>query len=264
MTTTQRVDIEKEFPVAIRAAGGEVVSDLLPTKTPPFENADYLFRGVGVVAELKCLDNDTVGDAGFLTKLSSLYRELMQQGRAPLVTGRGRVSLEQIAKIDERAALEFLEPYKQRLARVVKKANKQIEETSSYFGIQNPKGLLLLANDGEKSFEFDLILHLLGRLFKNCYRSINTVLYFTVNLSARVPGFHPAASLWAPLEVADRPRVDERLIANLTHAWMNHISTLTGGPVLTKRVASDDEIDVAQVRNTHGVRPKLDLRGAPD
>jgi hypothetical protein len=260
MAEAPKINIEQEFPAAVRAVGGEVVEDLVPAGARTFDNADYLFRRFGVVAELKCLDKNVVADLDFLAKLGRLYRKLMDEGRPPVIFGRGRVSLEQISRFDERAVLELLEPYKQRLGRVVKKANKQIEETAAYFGIQNPKGMLVLANDGERGYEFDLVCHLLFRLFKNCYSKIKTVLYFTANLSVNVPGFHPAAQVWAPLEIPNRPMVDQELLKVLMEAWMNHTATLTGGPVMAREVTAGDEIDAFGIRFTDPVLPKLDLR----
>ena len=48
----QRIDIEREFSVAVRKIGGAVLADGLGP-SPTFLNADYAFRAEKVVGELK-------------------------------------------------------------------------------------------------------------------------------------------------------------------------------------------------------------------
>ncbi|HEY2584296.1 MAG TPA: hypothetical protein VGI81_00875 [Tepidisphaeraceae bacterium] len=254
----ERIDIEQEFPAAIRRADGQVVAELLPTKSPDFDNADYVFLNHGVIAELKCLTKNVVLDPDFTAKLGKLYAKLMRERRAPVVFGRVRVSLEQIARFDERAAFEFLEPYKKRLAKVLEKANTQIKETARHFQIQQPKGLLVLANDGDMGLELDLLLHLLSRLLRDRYRSINAVLYFTANadLAVNVPDFQPSL-VWMPLGIPGRTSVDESLLTRLRDAWFTHVAALTGGGILAKAMGDGNE--GANLRFTNSVRPRIHL-----
>jgi hypothetical protein len=255
----ERINIEEEFPVAVRRAGGSVVSDLLPTKSPDFNNADYVFLNHGVIAELKCLTKNVVLDPNFTAKLGKLYSKLMREGRAPVVFGRARISLDQIARVDERAAFEFIEPYKKRLATVLEKANSQIKQTAKHFRISDPKGILVLANDGDMGLEIDLVLNLLARLLHGRYRSINSVLYFTANadLVVNVPSFQPSL-VWMPLDVPEREAVDQRLLRALRDGWFDHMADLTGGPVLTKAM-QDRQDDAANVRFMNSAQPRIRL-----
>ena len=83
-----------------------------------------------------------------------------------------------------------------RLARIVEgaysgggsKANKQIKQTKQYFNLTGAKGLLLLVHDGNYSLEPSTVLHLVDRVLGNRHSGINSVVYFTVNMSAAVPG----------------------------------------------------------------------------
>ena len=50
------VDVESAFNEFVEEFGGELISKAVPAN--PEENADYLFRDEGVVAELKCLQKD--------------------------------------------------------------------------------------------------------------------------------------------------------------------------------------------------------------
>jgi hypothetical protein len=254
-----RIDIEKEFATAVHRANGRVVAELLPTKSPDFDNADYIFPSCGVVAELKCLTKNVVVDPDFTAKLGKLYSNLMRERRAPVVFGRARVSLEQIARIDERAAFEFIEPYKKRLARVLEKANNQIKATAEHFRVLNPKGLVVLANDGDMGLEVDLLLNLLSRLLRQRYRSINAVLYFTANadLTVNVPAFQPSL-IWLPLEVPGRGVIGDTLLNALRDGWFNHMADLTGGPVLAN-MSRHSYRDGVNLRFTNPARPRIRL-----
>ncbi|MGA2231396.1 MAG: hypothetical protein ABSH22_10900 [Tepidisphaeraceae bacterium] len=256
MNQTPRIDVDAEFPAAVRRAGGEVVERLLPTKSPAFDNADYIFRRDNVVAELKRLDKNVIGDPEFRAKLEKLYAKLMSEGRAPQVFGTVRVSVRQIADLDPRAAKEFLEPYKKRLARILEKANSQIKDTACYFGIEKPMGLLIVANDGDVGFELDLMLFLLHHLLRTFYSSINGIIYFTANLTVDVPNFR-ASRIWVPLNIHDRPAVPEQLLRRLQRAWMNRVAALTGEPVLVKKIDSGSPADVASICFTDRAEPRL-------
>ena len=255
MPSPPRIHIEREFSTVVRKVGGDVVSDLLKTKSPPFDNADYLFRSANVVAELKCLDKNTIADPQFLAKLSSTYSKLVKANRAPPIRGRRIITLADIAAYDQRAAFEFVEPFKQRLRKVVIKANKQIRETAKHFNIPDSRGLLVLANDGDLGFEIDMTMHLLDRLFRSQFSSIDSVLYFTANVTVNVPGFRPSL-FWAPVDVPGRSPVGDSLLEAIRAAWMNHMATLTGGPVLAKLLPGSPE-STEGIRFTDRVRPHL-------
>jgi hypothetical protein len=254
-----KIDIEHEMALAVPRAGGEVVADLLPNKNPNHLNADYLFRSDGIVAELKCLTENAVLDPDFRDKLANLYKRLMDQGRVPHVIGTERVSLKDIAERDERTAYEFLKPYKVRLGRILNKANNQIKETAQHFGISNYRGLLLLANEGDQSYEFGVLERLLWILLRDRNSSINMVLYFAENVTMNVPGFHPAARTRFPMCVPNRPVIEDAFVERLWTAWMNRVATVRGVPLIAKIVGPNDKIDMSQVTFTDAKPTKLTI-----
>jgi hypothetical protein len=258
MVHKPQIEIEREFAKVVRKIGGELIDDLLSSDSRRPENADYLFRTYNVVAELKCLQKNSILDPDFLDKLGRLYGKLMREGRAPIVRGFGTVSLQQMAKWDERAVYEFIEPYKKRLGRIMHKANSQIEKTAKHFGVQNPRGLLLLANEGDLAYELGLLQPLLT-IPRPQNSAINSVLYFTENVTVNVPGYHPAASVWMPMTMHGRAAVDPALLGRLRDAWMNRVATLRGKPIIARMVGEKDQIDIAQILFTGGQRPKLNI-----
>src|ERR1700729_4296029 len=55
----------------VKQCGGELVAEVLGKGTDLPQNADYLFRSAGVIAELKSLEDDTFGES-FRAKMGDL------------------------------------------------------------------------------------------------------------------------------------------------------------------------------------------------
>ncbi|HKI69181.1 MAG TPA: SEL1-like repeat protein, partial [Verrucomicrobiae bacterium] len=83
------MDVEQAFDDCVESVGGELVKKLLP-KSPPFDNADYLFRNQQsepVVAELKCLTKDLLKE-GYQEKLDSLFDDWINRRLIPPFWGQ--------------------------------------------------------------------------------------------------------------------------------------------------------------------------------
>jgi len=249
-----RIDVGREFAHAVKRCGGEVLDEILGG-CRDYENADYLFRDEHTIAELKCLDEDKTADPAFCAKLSAIYRRLLEC--APSLAARKFITLQEIANADRLAAFDFIEVYKQRLQALVKKANRQLKETAVRLNIPNPKGLLLLVNDGDRAFELDTVLFVLHHLMKDHFSSVNAVIYFTVNETSFVPGIHHSARLWMPIEVPTRAPISGEFTRRLFDAWANHMATTTGEPVGAICVAAPSEPEVAHVKLTNGRNVRL-------
>jgi len=68
----RRIEIEREFDQVVKASGGQIVRDLL-SKSPRFDNADYVFHDQKIVAELKCLREDKANDPSTTSRLRRLW-----------------------------------------------------------------------------------------------------------------------------------------------------------------------------------------------
>ncbi len=87
MPLPRRIHIEAEMDRFVQAIGGERVTDLVGTPSPPFQNADYVFRSDNIVAELKCLTEDKSADKAHLRKISDLFEHHMKKGGTPYLAG---------------------------------------------------------------------------------------------------------------------------------------------------------------------------------
>lgn len=196
---SENIEVESFFNDFVKDFGGELVSEIIGHSTT-FKNADYLFRKENVIAELKCLKKNLFEDKEYSYKFNQLTSRWIDKG---LINGSqllqwlfGREILPQ------KCYKDIIKLAKPQIERALHKANKQIKETKEYFNLKDAKGLVLIANDGNYAFEnkhfFLLICEILQMpQFKNSV--IDGYVYFTVNMTARIPDNKLDLSIWAPL-----------------------------------------------------------------
>jgi hypothetical protein len=225
-STPMPIDIPKEVAVCVKQLNGVVLDEVL--KCPSFANADYWFREANVVAELKCLTENLSTNSTFNESLSALYASWVKRGLvAPPKAQRVKLNLRDLPA---RCAREFIDPIKKRLeASTIKKANRQIRETKKYLDAPTARGLLLLVNDGNYMLPPNVMAHLLARILKGQHSSISSVIYFSVNVDATVPGVSMPSQFWIDAIPPDREPVALEFRTALRTAWMSHHSSLVPG-----------------------------------
>jgi hypothetical protein len=179
-------DTEILMDDVVLMAGGERVDQSLRADDPlrP-KNADYVFRQDNAVAELKSLQQEVL-TAAYRRKLARLFRSWNDR-ELIRVYGRTIVQLQNLPKACQNEWLRLLTLSLQ--TNVVSKANKQIEWTKERLGIPDAKGILLLANDGNYSFEPYNLVVLVSQILRKLhpdrtpqYSSIHAVAFFSANL----------------------------------------------------------------------------------
>lgn len=147
-----------------------------------------------------------------------------------------------LRELPPECAREFLDPIKRKLeTSTIPKANRQIRETKKHFGAPEAKGLLLLANDGNYMLPPSMMTHLLSRILKTQHSSISSVIYFSVNEVASVPGVNIPSTFWIDAVVLGREPVALEFRRELQEAWMRHYSTLVPEPVFEFRGSTAPE-----------------------
>lgn len=228
MPKLPHINVAEAFADCVESIGGEVLDRILP-QSPTFSNADYVFRGDGVVAELKCLEKDIISTSEFEQRATKMHARWVSEGRVlPPATSTVRMNLRELP---EDCALEIIALFKARMEAVVKKANSQIRETKKHLGMPNAKGLLLLVNNGNSSMELGMAFHVLARILKEKFSRINSLVYFSVNHPVRIPGITMPSLPWADPKIDRRDEVDRGFREKLRDAWFAHLSKLTSRPV---------------------------------
>jgi hypothetical protein len=229
----KRLPVEDSFRKFVREFGGELVSDLLPGGNAP-SNADFLFRSQGIVAELKCLENNSLGE-NYLKKMQALTESWMRR-RLLIVFGTVNIELQKLRPECQREWLDLISgPIQQN---IIKKADHQIRETKKWLGIPDAKGLILIASDGNLAMQpYDVGFFLTRILAKKKpdgtaqYSSIDGFFHFSLNQFAKAQEFKPPI-----LFTHAGPRYSNdfqmrKFCSDLQDAWHIYLSKLNGMPV---------------------------------
>jgi len=191
----------------VKQCGGEIVAEVLDTGTNLPQNADYLFRNAGVIAELKGLEDDTFGES-FRAKMGDLAGSWQRRGLL-IVYGMTRVDLHRLPPVCQHELLELIAGPLQ--TKIFAKANQQIRSTKKLLGLPDAKGLVMVASDGNESLPPMDVLYFLGRILRKKhpdgtpqYSNIHSLLYFNPRMPAAFTGSDQPALVWATV-----PRQDE-------------------------------------------------------
>ena len=233
------IDVESAFSSFVRRFGGEVLEDTFGTSLNTL-NADYVFRDCNVIAELKRLVDDKSKDEDIQAKIQAKFDAWMDQGI--IGPAYGNVVIDS-STLPIQCQRELIDVFRPPLRRRVLKANRQIRETAKLLGMPDAKGLLLVANDGNYALEADMAMYLLSRILGNDCRSIHSIIYFTVNMSAASPLTHKQVLVWV---ASSRKRLLEpvasEFLAELFEGWLTHLERLRGESI-DRIVGSDNALE---------------------
>lgn len=216
------VSVEATWQEFVRELGGQVVSDLLP-EPRLFENADFLFAESGVVAELKEVETEFSKAPRFFSEFDGLMKRLMLEQpdwKPPLFGASGR--------LPGWFTNAFLRLFRPPLARIVKKANRQIRDTKLHFDVSAPTGVLILVNDGFTSLEPHFVRGIVSDLLVNSYSSIDCFLYLTLNRYVDTGGGETPSLLWLPAYSDRAPDKLVEFVDELGSKWFNFLEPRIG------------------------------------
>lgn len=192
LNMNSNIDTEAEFDTCVKAIGGIKVSELFK-RAPSFNNADYFFDKYNVIAELKCLSEDKSTDKDLQKKTKSIIRRYLAESKL-VVFGTRMINTNHLSLS---CTKEIAELYRNPIRGAIKKANRQIRETKFELKKESAHGLLILVNDKNTAVDPSRINWILAETFKrDGFRSINSVLFLTLNLMATHPGIGNDLLLW--------------------------------------------------------------------
>jgi len=223
MNNANHIDIEVAFDAFVKSIGGVVLkAELDPS--PDFENADYVFHDLQIVAELKCLQENKLDDPLYMQKIDEAWQRWKKAG---LVEGDtpDRILLNQLPEL---CAKELVSIGSRPLKRIVEKANRQIRETKANRNLPAYKGLLLLANDGNFALPANTQDGLVGGILSNKYSSIDSYVLFSVNMTSQVPGVDIPCMVWIPRGRSMTQSIPPNFLTFLRDRWVDFHEKLSG------------------------------------
>ncbi|MGU3236630.1 hypothetical protein ACVYFC_18000 [Vibrio cholerae] len=184
--------VEDTFHEFIREIGETIVADEL-SGDPNFNNADYLLRSRSVVAELKEVETEFLKTSGAIKKQQELIKKLLESNPnwKPHLLGGAE-------NYPDWFIVEYLRIARPPIARILKKANKQIKDTKNHFNLPDAPGVLFFVNDGFTSIAPDLAAGIACDALVNSYSSIDCFVYLTLNRYIVLDGSNEPKLLWNP------------------------------------------------------------------
>jgi len=214
-----------------------------------FSNADYFLKGREIVAELKCLEQDS------MPKLQEFVDEL-KETRGKIFYGK--MAFDKYIKDfpdKDKLKKKAIKIVTHALKNDVGKANKQILETKQVLGLNNSSGLLIVVNVNNKALTPDLakyaLLSLLStRLFlgRTKYNSISACIYLSEA--------HPELGL-LPFIVIDRDRSKSKDLAAIDIKYLEELqlkwAEFRGIPLIK---GTEDMLDKLKMNSNRNSEPK--------
>jgi len=216
------IGVESSWRDFVRSVGGQVVEDVVP-EPRKFENADFLFPSVGVVAELKEIETEFDRSPAFREGFRSLTRRLIKEDPSwrPLLLGGSGAYPKWFSR-------ELIRLFRPPLSRILKKGNRQLRETKMHFNITTPSGMLVMVNDGFTALEPHCVRALVCDLLVNSYSSVDCFLYVTVNRYVEVIGSNVPRLLWMPSYSERAPDSLVDFIDDLGRKWHEFLERRIG------------------------------------
>lgn len=232
----------------INLVGGQRLAQMFPNAA--FQNADYIFPDSKMIIELKILETEFGSTEPFLKKEEELHREVAARfGLGPIL--RGEPGVQKFYAGRKR------DMYRDPLARITKKANRQIRESKAALADAGYRGLLWLVNDNFRQIGADLAVSLLSSTLIGQKSSVDGLIYVT-NHYVAVPGSDFANLLWVPTYAETVADDLPEFVDWLGGKWFEFCEAETGS-FDNRDVGPDIDICGARpIRNTIGSANKDD------
>jgi len=135
---------------------------------------------------------------------------------------------------------EFVQLFRQPIARILKKANRQIRETKEHYGLQGTDGILIFVNDGFTELGPDLVRSLACNILMHSYSSIDCFLYMTCNRYIETQGSDVPRLLWAPAYSEKATDRLQQFINDFGRKWRRFLEVKIG-PFSDAAFETDDD-----------------------
>lgn len=233
------INIEKEFDKFVPDVGGQRVDEIVGP-SPNFSNADYLFDKDGIIAELKCLQDNKLNDKELNKKIVKICQKWRNRGYNIKITKNGWRAT--VSNLPQECSKEILRLYAKPIKKRIDKANKQIKDTKTKLNKENYKGVLLIANDGNLAVDPEHMYHILSRSMMNTHSGINAVIFFTVNYPGKAKLTNLDTLVWAGLNRPNLEPVNEEFFLKLQAGWSRHLEKLTKTVIPAVLLNSEDDL----------------------
>lgn len=213
--------VELTWDTFIKSIGGDKISEIVGS-SPSFENADYWDENKKFILELKEIETEFSDSLDF-KRISPLLERLMKEDPEwrPFLFGGNN-------NYPEWFHFEHIRLFRDPIARIIKKANRQIRSTKENLSLIDAQGILLFVNDGFTSLSPDIVRLVAGDILTQAYSSIDCFIYLTVNRYVEVVGSDIAHLVWIPSYSEKADDNLQNFVNDLGRKWFDYLEALIG------------------------------------
>lgn len=220
-----KIEVESTFDEIVRDYGGVVLREKL-SKSPSFNNADYIFHFEKIVAELKCLTEDNVDSINNQSKVNELVNQWHREGKIKTA----QIDESNWRELPKELQTGIYEITTKTIKKRIQKANLQIRETKQELKLDDYNGLVILANDGVASLSPAAFIHATQHALARDFSEIKYFIYLTANLFTRLRSTPMPTLFWIGFDMQRGPKMDEAFINRLGRDWRSLVCRKTGIP----------------------------------
>lgn len=250
------IDVETNFADFVEDYGG-IVSDRLDIAPDKSKNADYIFHEEKVVAELKLLQENPLKNKDFIKSREKKTREWLQKG---YITEQQLNQITKINQLPDNCYRDILKLYTRSIKYALEEANKQIKATKQNMDLPNYKGLVFLTSDGNYFIEPPNVARITQMILNNpnFHKSINTVVYLTVNVVTTRPDDESLSRLWVRL-YRDKEHFESvplPFLQDLFAKWVEYYQKVSGVELDTINEINEEGLtETDALQRTRFVKP---------
>jgi hypothetical protein len=246
-----KLPVEPTFNEFVQTVGGELIEKLLPNNDGR-KRADYLFRSLPLIAELKCLENE-IDMREHAQKLTALRLDWQRRGLVRPIYGTTTIELQ---KLPKRCQDEWMALYEAPIQKhILSDANKQIRQAKESLGLPHAKGVVLIANEEQTFSSPANLFTFVARIFKKTkaegqilYSNIHYVVVLSVNMLVISPERPNGTLVWFS---GYRGKAEDSISAflqGLGNSWMKFCAAKRGNELLEVRFSKPEIEDLGFVK----------------
>jgi hypothetical protein len=137
-----------------------------------------------------------------------------------------------INQLPDKCYRDILKLYTRSIKYALEQANKQIKATMRTMNLPDYKGLVFLASDGNYFIDPPNVARIVGLILNNpnVYKSINMVVYLTVNVVTTRPDDETLSRLWVRLYRDNEyfETIPLPFLQDLFDKWVEHYKKVSG------------------------------------
>jgi hypothetical protein len=237
--TPRHIDIEPAFNDFVPTfRGGQLIRDLMPNPRKMPLNADYLFAGNNVIAELKCLEKNPTEASDWLPRLARAFGATGHSFSDWIgFVARGE-------PVPDKVRAKLFDWLRDAIRGVVKAGNRQIRASKRELCKSDAKGVLLIANDNNYGFGPEAMIGIISdaaALLNDSH--VDAVVYFTPDVFHRLSNSDVAWIIWEPRYRDETDVLLSQFVNDLGRKWHDHLEAVTGDPYVERQ-----ELDVGEAQ----------------